>query len=235
MSLKSNRNSAKFLKGGRSCPPTPDAMDNSDYDEVFGEEEAVPIMDSFDSYIVVSVLTATASFAALYDATLDDNSYRLYPIVHTIWVTICTISAMSGMYATVVFSFSSTYGHTAAGTGRLRIYETFLESTAEYRQRAFNMYLLSLWSFVALLVMTAAERVESRFRGAFIVFLLVASVWMYQDWNAVMKAATPIFAEEKIQKEYKIKRRPLPVGNRSLYRDSINVQRMNGIGNSFGE
>mmetsp|Transcript_550 Transcript_550/g.1361 ORF Transcript_550/g.1361 Transcript_550/m.1361 type:complete len:197 (-) Transcript_550:289-879(-) len=172
-------------------------------DELFGEEGAEPLMDSFDSYIVVSVLTATASFAAMFEASPDDKIYDQFPSVHTIWMATCSLCSLSGIYATVVFSFSSTYGHTAVGTGRVHIYEAFLESTAEYRRRAFNMYLLSLWSFITLLVMTAVERVETRFQWSFLAFLLAASLWMYRDWNAIMAAAAPIFDEEQMQKESK--------------------------------
>ena len=49
-----------------------------------GEQpEASPLLDSFDAYIVVSVLTATASFAALFDEDINNNNggRRRMPIV----------------------------------------------------------------------------------------------------------------------------------------------------------
>ena len=167
-------------------------------EELFEEEGAESLLDSFDSYIVVSVLTATASFAALFEANLEDKFWGF----HNAWVFICAICSLSGIYATVVFSLSSTYGRTAVGTGRVHIYETFYELTAVYRMRAFSMYLLSLVLFILLLIFTAVDRVEKRYRIPFLGFLLVLSIFTYHDWTTIMKAAGPIFAhqEEKKQK-----------------------------------
>uniref|UniRef100_A0A7S4AN22 Uncharacterized protein n=1 Tax=Pseudo-nitzschia australis TaxID=44445 RepID=A0A7S4AN22_9STRA len=171
--------------------------------DIFGEEGAEPLLDSFDSYIVVSVLTATASFAALFEANLENNFFRRWPFMHNIWVTTCALCSLSGIYATVVFSLSSTYGRTAVGTGKVHIYETFLKSTSAYRSRAFRMYLWSLRMFVGLLIFTAVDRVEINFRLPFLALLIVLSVLLYRDWATIMKAAVPIFSEEKIQKESK--------------------------------
>ena len=180
---------------------------DDDGHDIFGEEGAEPLLDSFDSYIVVSVLTATASFAALFEADLEHKFFPRWPFVHNIWVATCALCSLSGIYATVVFSLSSTYGRTAVGTGRIHIYEAFLESTSVYRRRAFNMYLWSLQMFVALLIFTAVDRAERSVRLPFMALLVVLSILLYKDWSTIMKAAVPIFSEEKIQKESKQRQR----------------------------
>jgi hypothetical protein len=144
---------------------------------------AEPLLDSFDSYIVVSVLTATASFAALFEANSEqqdntnnnnnnnnnNNTYYM-SLLHNISVLTCTICSLSGIYATVVFSFSSIYGRTAVGTGRIDIYEEFLKSTGSIRYKAFLMYLLSLILFIVLLVITATEKIDKEYRLYFLVY-----------------------------------------------------------------
>ncbi len=65
-------------------------------------------LDSFDSYIVVSVLTATASFAALLDDNPQgDKSLTQHPVARNIAIFLCAICSLSGIYSTVVFSFSN--------------------------------------------------------------------------------------------------------------------------------
>merc|ERR1712238_184744 len=102
-------------------------------------------LDSFDSYIVVSVLTATASFEALFEGATPDDEHGLTfsSVIHALFVVLCSISSLSGIYATVVFSFCSIYGRTAVGAGRYTVYKEFLHAPGVIRHRAFLMYLLS--------------------------------------------------------------------------------------------
>lgn len=160
--------------------------------------KAEPILDSFDSYIVVSVLTATASFAALFEASSDhtDHDDLGTELLKILFVLTCSISSLSGMYATVVFSFSSIYGRTACGTGQADVYEEFLTNTGTIRYRAFLMYMLSLVSFMALLVATATQRIDPLYRYPFALFLIVLSGLSLNDWNQVIKAASLIFKND---------------------------------------
>jgi len=167
-------------------------------------------LDSFDSYIVVSVLTATASFEALFEGASEDGTEIEHTpfssVMHALFVVLCSISSLSGIYATVVFSFCSIYGRTAVGAGRYTVYKEFLHATGVIRHRAFLMYLLSLISFLALLVATATERIEKKYRYPFCATFLVLSIFSYRDWNHILKCAGPIFAPEKGtgEKEHKL-------------------------------
>lgn len=181
---------------------------NDDYDDDFDEdyiqEEATsqkeapltePRLDSFDSYIVVSVLTATASFAAL----LDDNpeghkSLSNRPMGRNFAILICAICSLSGIYSTVVFSFSSIYGRTAIGMGKYEAYESFLSATAVMRKRAFHMYLLSLVLFIVLLIIAAVDKIDPQLEIPFVVLLVFLSAVVYRDWSQIIVAAGVIFA-----------------------------------------
>ena len=159
------------------------------------EKDISNIPDSFDSYIVVSVLTATASFAALLDDNPDhmNSLAKSNPLAHNTAVLLGAVCTLAGMYATVVFSFSSIYGRTAIGNGRIRAYDGFLKATAGLREKAFRAYLLSLMLFIALLIIAATDKINASVRVPFLGFLLLVSVLIYRDWTSIIVAAGPIF------------------------------------------
>lgn len=152
-------------------------------------------VDSFDSYIVVSVLTATASFAALLDDSPEPGSKSLHSgIAHDFAIFICAICSLSGIYSTVVFSFSSIYGRAAVGNGKIEVLDTFLKETGPLRYKAFQMYLLSLVLFIALLIFAAVDKIGERLQIPLVGTLVFLSVWSYRDWMRIIVAAGPIFA-----------------------------------------
>lgn len=152
-------------------------------------------LDSFDSYIVVSVLTATASFAALLDDNPEtDKSLAQRPIARNVAIFLCAICSLSGIYSTVVFSFSSIYGRTALGMGNDQACEAFLKATASMRKKAFHSYLMSLVLFVVLLVIAAVDKIDPQLEIPLILVLAVLSALVYRDWGQIVQAAGIIFA-----------------------------------------
>ena len=215
---------------------------NDDKDEEEEEEEvtpdgdtenetgAEPLLDSFDAHIVVSVLTATASFAALFETNSQDegttrSSSSYMSLLHNVSVLTCSVCSLSGIYATVVFSLSSIYGRAAVGTGRMDIYEEFLKSTETIRYKAFVMYLLSLILFIVLLVGTATEKIDQEYRIYFFSFLLFLSIFSYNDWNTIIKCAGPIFTADEDtniqsqQSQQQIKKKIMKTAHLSLQRE----------------
>ena len=158
--------------------------------EDHGASDHNALVESFDSYIVVSVLTATASFAAQY----EDAAPRLPPVVGRLTVLACVLSSMGGIYATVVFSFSSIYGRTAMGLGRTDDYLDFLARTSHLRHRAFQLYLLSMVLFVIILAVAAVDRIGTGCRSPLAGLLLVLGGLCCRDWWRIIEAAGPIFA-----------------------------------------
>jgi|TARA_B110001450_G_C17469435_1_gene419553 hypothetical protein len=56
--------------------------------------------------------------------------------------------------------------------------------------------MLSLVSFMALLVATATQRIDPLYRYPFALFLIVLSGLSLNDWNQVIKAASLIFKND---------------------------------------
>ena len=167
----------------------------SGYDEFANQKATEPRLDSFDSYIVVSVLTATASFAALLDDKPEgDKSLTQHPYARNAAIVLCAICSLSGIYSTVVFSFSSIYGRTAVGIGKMEAYKTFLQETGPLRYKAFCMYLLSLVLFIVLLVIAAADKIDESLQLPFLTFLTIMSANVYRDWSKIIISAGKIFA-----------------------------------------
>ena len=63
-------------------------------------------MDSLNSYIVVSVLTATASFSTVETLDLTQAGFDL-ALIHYGAIVMSVLSSLTGIYATVVFSLCS--------------------------------------------------------------------------------------------------------------------------------
>jgi hypothetical protein len=189
--------------------PTQDEDDRCDKVEVEVGNNSItePRLDAFDSYIVVSVLTATASFAAIIDDAPNDGggdgstetsiAKTTTHLARNLAILFSATCSLSGIYATVVFSFSSIYGRTAVSLGRFEAYQTFLQQTASFRKKAFYAYLMSLVLFIVLLIVTATDKMEDRFQVPFVVFLVVLSGLVYWDWSQIIVAAGAIFAEEQ--------------------------------------
>lgn len=78
--------------------------------------------------------------------------------------------------------------------GKDRLFNEFMDNTGLLRLRGFQAYIASLVLFMAQLTLIMAERAESPYvrYPVFISGALIA-VYMYQDWDKIMKAATPIF------------------------------------------
>ena len=151
-------------------------------------------LDSFDSYIVVSVLTATASFAALLDDNPEgDKSLTQHPMARNIAIFICAICSLSGIYSTVVFSFSSIYGRTALGMGNTDACDAFLKATASMRKKAFYSYLMSLVLFIVLLVIAAVDKIDPQLEIPMVLMLAVLAAFVYRDWGQIIQAAGIIF------------------------------------------
>lgn len=192
-----------------NCDYYADAFEEDLYDEDYIDDDyeeepnstqsnpplSEPRLDSFDSYIVVSVLTATASFAALLDDNPEgDKSLAQESLARNFAILICAICSLSGIYSTVVFSFSSIYGRTAIGMGKYEAYESFLSATAIMRKRAFHMYLLSLVLFIVLLVIAAVDKIDPQLEIPVVILLVVLSAMAYRDWSQIIVAAGVIFA-----------------------------------------
>jgi hypothetical protein len=65
-------------------------------------------LDSLNSYLLVSCLTATASFDIVKDLQLEDLAAADVRIIHSLAIVTASLGTLAGIYATVVFSLCST-------------------------------------------------------------------------------------------------------------------------------
>ena len=175
-------------------PPTSTTNNNNE------ELVVVPPMDlerektrleSLESYVLVSILTASASFSVLESTTAADSVWS------TAIVYCAGLSAICGLHATVVFSLCVLYGKTALGRHADAAYSRFLESVAPQRVRGFTSFSASLLLFVvetALLLIQQAPPGNPQTMAAGLA--LVCTYTICVDWAAVLQAATwHIFAQ----------------------------------------
>lgn len=159
-------------------------------------------LESFEGYILVSVLTSTSSFGALVELQMPDVTELT--LLHAAVVATSCLSALLGMYSAVTFALIQLYGKTALSIhGRLdkndfsirqHCYDRFLERTSNVRVRGFQAAILSLVLFVVEILLVACEMLPMptlRFPFAAVSSLVV--LLLVKDWQFVLNAATPIF------------------------------------------
>jgi len=137
-------------------------------------------LNSMDSYVLVSTLTASMSFGCLigFSPHLDSTTGTAAAVAaaarHIPWITSgCTasarfvyqtlclaiqvvsgLSALCGLYATIIFSLTILYGKSALGAERDREYDRFLRRTVRARVHGTRCFSgsLALFAVEALLV-----------------------------------------------------------------------------------
>lgn len=123
-------------------------------------EREVLRLDSLGGYVLVTILCATSSRAALEDQ-LPEAADALIQNLHTLLMLVSTLSVFSGIYSTIMFSLCILYGKTALGMQRDRVYDYLLEKTHDQRVRGFQAFLLSMLFFVSENALLAMEKVPA--------------------------------------------------------------------------
>ena len=152
-------------------------------------------MESFDCYILVSVLTATASFSTLQAfEPLDD--VRDSWINHSLLILTQISAGMSticGLYATVVFSLTVLYAKSAIGMNRDHMYQYFLKQTAVVRVRGFRAFSASLLSFALEAGLVTFLRIPAIARLPVLVCVMALLHYICRDWQLIVETATVIY------------------------------------------
>ena len=152
-------------------------------------------MESFDCYILVSVLTATASFSTL-------QGFEPLEDVHDCWINrplliLTQISAgfstICGLYATVVFSLTVLYAKSAIGMNRDHMYLYFMQKTASVRVRGFRAFSASLLSFALEAGLVTFLRIPAIARLPVLVCVIALLHFICSDWQLIVETATVIY------------------------------------------
>lgn len=162
-------------------------------------------LESMDSYVLVSTLTASMSFGCLLGfqpsaAATNAVKTATVALLHaglcqTIQV-VSGLSALCGLYSTLVFSLTILYSKSALGAERDREYDKFIKRTVKARVRGFRSFTLSMGLFALDALLVIAERTS--FRWAAVPAGCAASAilyFLYMDWKLLYKSAEIIYKE----------------------------------------
>jgi Ca2+-binding EF-hand superfamily protein len=190
---------------------------SEEIDDVLGDLEPLERqemrLEGFEPYILVSVLTAEGSFEMISEMNnvewgdirelLSTGDQPLWQVVLDLdWLSVATLfsaafSTITGIYATTVFSLSMLYGKTALGLGRDAEYFKFMDATGLQRYKAFQSFSLALLSFCTSVLLLVALRAPTLFRIPLAVSSVVILVLGHREYEGIVEAARPIFAQEK--------------------------------------
>jgi hypothetical protein len=174
-----------------------------------------------DHYVLVSTLTASMSFgclvgfnpheaAAMKDATLRgaiqnsglQGARRVQFFYRALCLAIQAVSGLSalfGLYATIIFSLTILYGKSALGAERDREYDMFLRRTVRARVNGARCFSLSLALFALEVVLVLLERTTHLHRAACSVPVgCTASVilyYLYKDWKLLFQSKEIIYRD----------------------------------------
>lgn len=194
-------------------PNGDDDDDDGSKPPVFSDEKTQIRLDGLEPYVLVSAITATASFDVVTGGNLFDNS-PIFSAEGSLWddalrgilLLTNTSSSCLGLYALGVFSFCIMYSKAAlAREDDLShvAYQTFFKFTAQYRYKGYLAFLWSLTLFVCDLFLFAIAYLPENMRPFAALGCAPVIYLCWSDWQAIIKEASIIYAPlEQFQKEF---------------------------------
>eukprot|EP00523_Entomoneis_sp_CCMP467_P021070 CAMPEP_0168842330 /NCGR_PEP_ID=MMETSP0727-20121128/7638_1 /TAXON_ID=265536 /ORGANISM="Amphiprora sp., Strain CCMP467" /LENGTH=438 /DNA_ID=CAMNT_0008895883 /DNA_START=408 /DNA_END=1725 /DNA_ORIENTATION=+ len=177
-------------------------QEQQEQQDQFDLEREQTRLESFEAYILVSILTASASFAVLcelqpeeYNSHFSIDSVAFWAYCATVFMS--GVSSIAGLHATVVFSLCLLYGKTALGMQNDEAYSKFVTITSAQRVRAFNSFSASLLFFALVMSMILIEKAPTILRLPAIAFAIYGTFYVFSDWHGILEAAKVIFAKPK--------------------------------------
>jgi len=176
------------------------------YVDLHGLEDLEPLerkmlrMEGFEPYVLVSVLSATASYATINDIVVFDHGH--IDIASATLLASSTVSTVCGTYAAVIFSMTILYGKTALGLDREKAYYSFMDATGLQRIRGFKAFAFSLSLFIVdifLLAISKLEEGETQILAAIVG--LIVSIIGWTEFHTILEGAACIFIDEESKDE----------------------------------
>jgi len=157
-------------------------------------------MESLEVYILVAELTSIAAFSTVLGIVRPNigSQYIEELIFYYLILFFSSMSAISGLYATGVFSLCVLYGKTALGINRDSMYQIFVMRTNIYRIRGFRAFTASLLLFSLQILTITCKKIGGPLfiRIPLSIIATCFAYIIFQDWDTVMKIATPIFTNK---------------------------------------
>jgi len=164
-------------------------------------------LESMDSYVLVSTLTASMSFGALLGFTpsvasrahihLQAGAIKfLYRGLCLAIQIVSGLSAIFGLYATIMFALTILYGKSALGAERDREYDRFIRTTVRARVNGFRCFTWSLGLFALEALLVLAERTSFRWCSVPVCASAIFIMYhLYKDWTLLFRAAEIIYRD----------------------------------------
>lgn len=149
---------------------------------------------SFEAYVLVSILAASASFSLVANFSPPSDGSTIQQLLYPGTLLVAGASALCGLHATIVFSLSILYGKTSLGLKKDSHYEDFLSKTAELRRRGFRTFSASLLLFASEIGLVLLDRVPENLRPMAAVLAAGMMTYILSDWKFVLDSANVIFA-----------------------------------------
>jgi len=196
---RNTRRSAENRDGGNAAPEECSILDAElgaglkKLGDLEPLERRLIRLDGFDPYILVGVLTASASYQTLSDLEIASGPGAAPDAKECLLFLGCFGSIICGLYSTIVFSLTVLYGKTALGMDREAAYCYFLEQTAGQRERGYQAFTLSLASFGANILILAVDTLPDKFAPLASVVAFGIFIFGVKEWMEITDAANPIF------------------------------------------
>ncbi|KAL7564308.1 hypothetical protein ACA910_007161 [Epithemia clementina (nom. ined.)] len=168
----------------RQCPTRNDHHDDkaeNDDHVVLDLEREKTRLESLESYVLVSILTASASFAVLDAAPDPFLAGGSGSLVSTLTVFAAGLSSLCGLHATVVFSLCVLYGKTALGRYHDDAYQAFLQRVAPQRVRGFTTFAASLLLFAVETALLLYQHAPPKYQTVALVLAVVSTYLLITD------------------------------------------------------
>lgn len=158
-------------------------------------------IDGLEPYVLVSAITATASFEVLTQGNFFDDGSINFSLQNFDWLKVIllassTTSSFLGIYALGVFSFTIIYAKAALARDdidNMDIYDQFFDSTAKFRYNAFVSFYRSLILFVVNLFLFAISYIPEDVQLGAAVVLAGVVFFCWRDWQDIADAASIIY------------------------------------------
>jgi len=150
-------------------------------------------LDGFEPYILVSILTASASYQTYTNLEMASSPGAALDAPEALLFLSCFGSILCGLYSTLVFSLTVLYGKTALGMDREATYVYFLEQTTAKRERGYQAFILSLASFGINILVLGVNTLPDKFTPLGSVVAFGIFIFSVTEWMEITNAATPIF------------------------------------------
>jgi hypothetical protein len=151
-------------------------------------------LESFEVYVLVSTLTASASFNLVqgFNPQLMDHTVLQYTMYSTT-LLVAGLSALCGLHATIVFSLSVLYCKTSLGLKKDGSYDYFLIKTSEQRIRGFKSFSASLLLFATEIALVLLDRVPGNLTPVALALTAVSMTYVISDWKLITDSSKIIF------------------------------------------